>query len=243
MRRILALFAILCMMSLARAEDMFAYIQRTRELTREGKYQEALARHQWMHQQPFENPGIRVASLLEWKELGERYEPAKLALGEFRDAGAKTLAEGGGDVELFQAVSFINEQLGETERTLKLFDSIDQQSTKRAREYWLLAKNSVVEAKRYDLVKKYLGDPLVAFELMRHVYAVGKRYDETQGTLDSEVRKRIDEAFVKELLQLIDMTLAIGDRESAEKIRDKALMVIDDNRLRKAIPVEVENAR
>ena len=42
--------------------------------------------------------------------------------------------------------------------------------------------------------------------------------------------------FVQESLQLIEVALALDDAKSAKEIQQKALAVLDDHRLRDAIP-------
>lgn len=43
--------------------------------------------------------------------------------------------------------------------------------------------------------------------------------------------------FVKESLQLIAVALALNEQKAAEEVQEKALAVVDDPRLRDAIPV------
>ncbi len=130
----------LLMSSLTQAEDMQKYLSDTKDLTRAGKYEEALKRHIWFHDHALEHQpsmyGVRLSfALSNWKELGDKYPPAKQALVETRDRKMKTLLDGKESHELFHDVSSINETLGESEKTVSLFEDIDEKQPKIAKSY------------------------------------------------------------------------------------------------------------
>src|SRR5687768_379355 len=104
---LLALFLIALQSAIA--EDMQKYLQQTRSLQEEGKYQEALDRHLWFHDHALEHDeamyGVRLSfALSSWQDLGKKYPPASKALEETRDKKAAVLKEGKGSKEIFHDV-------------------------------------------------------------------------------------------------------------------------------------------
>ena len=161
--------------SSACAEDMQRYLDDTQQMVRQGNYEEALKRFVWFHEHALEHDqsmtGVRLSfALSNWNALGDVYPPAKTALVEMRDRSTKQIIDGPADFSLFHDVFAINRTLKEDAKTVDLFQTLDQTNPKLAKTCWLVAKDPVINAKRYDLVRKYLGDPVTAFTRMRAQY-------------------------------------------------------------------------
>lgn len=226
--------------SILRAEDMQNYLSKTEELVRAGKYEEALERHIWFHDHALEHNegmyGVRLSFALgNWKELGDTYPPAREALVGTRDRKAKALLEGDESFDLFHDVESINQALGEDGKTVTLFEKLHEEQPEVAKTYWRLAKDAVIAAKRYDLVRVYLGSPGEEFERVKASYEMQFRfYDDPR--IGGDRFKAFNEGnFVKESLQLIEIASALGKPESAREIQAKAFAVLPDPRLRDAI--------
>src|SRR5687768_17293473 len=82
-----------------------ADLQEIRRLTSEGKYEEALNKHLWFHEESKSSigmGGVRLSfALSHWMELGEAYPPALAALKAIRDANEAKLLEGAGGFREF----------------------------------------------------------------------------------------------------------------------------------------------
>src|SRR5262249_45924751 len=92
-------------------------------LSEQGKYEEALQKHIWLHDHVLEQQpayyGVRLSfALSEWMELGKKYPKALEALKDIRDKKTARLVAGEQDVNLFDDVQSINEHLDEPAATV-----------------------------------------------------------------------------------------------------------------------------
>lgn len=216
------------------------FLSETQEMVREGRHREALERFIWFHDHALEHEpamyGVRLSfALSSWEALGAVYPPAKTSLLEIRNRKEQMLMEGKGSFGLFHDVVAFNEVLGENEKTVTLFDWIGKQEPDSAKQYWSLAKNAVIRAKRYDLAREYFGNLTQEFVKIKAMHELNTTlYDDPQA--GGDLFKAYNERhLVEESLQLIDVALALDDREVAKEIQAKALAVVDDYRLRDAI--------
>lgn len=225
----------------AQAEDMQKYLSETQEMVRLGKHEEALQRFIWFHDHALEHEpamyGVRLSFALSyWKALGDVYPPAKTALVETRDRKEKTLLENEGNTHLFHDVVALNRTLGEDEKTVSLFEKVDQKQPDTARRYWDMAKDAVIAAKRYDLARKYIGNPVREFTKVKAMYDHNTTlYDDPRMGGD-HFKAYNENNLVEESLKLIEVALALDDRKAAKEIQTKALSVVEDYRLRDALP-------
>ena len=216
--------------------DMSLYFSDIRELIQAGDYAEALDRHLWFHEHALDYDeamtGVRLSFALgSWFELGEKYQPAKDALIGTRDRDLEVLKNGGGDERLFYDVLCLNETLGEKDNNIKLFEQIQKSRPDDVKDYWRFIKDTVLEAKRYDIAADFIGEPAADFK------EALKFYDENQSLYDDprlegeQFRAYNENSFVEQSLALIDMATALGKNESAKEMRAKAFAVVGDPRL------------
>jgi tetratricopeptide (TPR) repeat protein len=223
------------------AEDMQKYLSDTDELARAGKYKEALERHIWFHDHALEHQpsmyGVRLSfALSSWKEMGAQYPKAIEALVEIRDRKMKSLLDGKESHELFHDVASINEVLEQPEKTVSLFEQLDEKQPKAAKGYWNVAKDAVIDAKRYDLARKYIGNPAREFTRVKAMYDHNTSlYDDPRIGGDS-FKAFNENNLVEESLRLIEVANALGDKQASLEIQAKALALVQDARLRDAIP-------
>lgn len=224
----------------AKADDMQKYLADTQKMVRQGKYEEALKRHIWFHNHALEHErsmyGVRLSFALSyWKSLGEAYPPAKKALIEIRDRKTRQIENGKGNFPLFHDVASINRTLKEGNKTIKLFEYLDKKNPELAKKCWTIAKKVVITAKRFDLAKKYMGNLLQEFTREKTRYDMNiKLYNNPQ--MGGEHFKRYNKNhFVKEILRLIEVAVALGDEKASKEIQKKALALIDDKRIRDAV--------
>ena len=108
--------------------------------------------------------GVRLSFALSyWKELGDVYPPALAALKQIRADKTAMLKKGKGNFDLFVDVTSLNQTLDENDKTVDLFQQLDKEQKKLAAKCWRAAKDPVIAAKRYDLAKNYIGDPVRKF--------------------------------------------------------------------------------
>jgi hypothetical protein len=235
-----AILGVIFLFSLsAYSEDMQKYLNDTQELVRQGTYKEALDRFIWFHNHALENSpamaGVRLSfALADWKQLGSVYPPAMDAMTKIRDMKASLLESGKGDVQLCSDVAALNRTLEQESKTVECFRILDRQESPLTEQCWPAMKESVINAKAYDLAKKYLGDPVRAFNKVKAMYKMNaSQYGEKN--FGESFRAYYENRFIEETLRIINVAIASGKTEAAQAIRDKALVVLDDPRLRNAI--------
>jgi len=225
------------------AEDMQFYLQKTRELAQEGEYQEALRRFIWFHEHALEYEpamcGVRLSfALMYWNELGEVYPPADSALIEIRDKAVCQIESGQGDSALFNDVVALNRTLEEESETVLLFRKLSENQQDLARQCWAAAEEAVMNAEQYDLAAEYVSDPVEEFEKAKARYDLNATLYNRLGTGSNDFRRCNEDVLVEESLRLIKLSLALGDRDTAIEIMNRASAVVKDDRLKEAIPEE-----
>ena len=226
-------------------DDMQKYLSDTQGMVRQDHYPEALERHLWFHDHALEHEpsmyGVRLSFALSyWKSLADVYPPALTALTETRNRKEQTLLDHQGNTALFHDVVALNQTLGEDDRTVALFEKIDQDRPNMARQFWTVAKDAVIAAKRYDLAGKHIGNPSREFIKVKAMYDRNTAlYDDPR--MDGDQFKVFNENnLVEESLKLIEVALALDDIPAAKDVQKKALAVVQDYRLRDAIPAAEE---
>jgi len=224
------------------AEDMQKYLNYTQDLMLQGKNEEALERFLWFHDHALEHEpamyGVRLSfALMYWKELGDSYPPALTAMKKTRDDKTILLENQKGNPNLFHDVMSLNETLGDDDKTIMLFRRLDQEQKDLAAQCWDMAKTPIIKAKAYDLIKKHIGNPVREFVKVKAMYEQntemygGKNFGESFKAWN-------ENNLVEETLRLIEVAIALDETKAAKEIQEKGLAIVDDHRLRDAIPAE-----
>ncbi len=235
------LTALLCLLpAAAHAEDMQAYRNQTRKLVREGKHAEALERILWFHDNALEHDpgmsGVRLSfALSDWNRLADDYPPAGIALLEVRDRTTKRLLEDGGNFQLFQEAAAINRTLEDDAGTVHLFEQMEKSYPRKAPRYWIVAKDYVIAAKRYDLAGRYMKDLDADYRRVKQMYDLNLKLS-NDPKFGADHKNYTERTFTNSVLQLIEVALATDRRQDAESIQKQALAVRDDTKIRNAIP-------
>ena len=226
------------------ASDMQEYLSTTRQMTRMGQYEEALERHIWFHDNVLSHDpamyGVRLSFALSyWKELADKYPPAMDALVELRDRIESRVREGG-DSRAFHDLVALNNKLDREQNTIEVFDYLDREHPAIARRAWHIAKDTVIDAQRYDLARKYIEDPVREFAKVKTMYEHNVTLYENPEVGGEHFREYNEGKLVRDSLKLISVALSLNDRDSAMKIRDMALEIVEHKSLRDAVPGLVE---
>ena len=201
----------------------------------------------------------------DWIELGRRYPKAKQALTEIRDADARQFSAGGGYSDLFQEIANINQYLNDGAATVALFKTIESRDPQLARQCYFYVQDQLVQQGEYDKCLHYLGEPQAAFERIRQSRERLKQFEAQNAVRNEELRKRFqamaqtnaqfariplpllpeppklaDKTFVGQTRQLIEILVGTNRKTDAEEIRDEALTILDDPRLKSAVRDAVE---
>lgn len=228
--------------------NLKTFMQDNWELIKHGEFKKALQRHIWYHDHALEYDraltGVRLSfALNDWKKLGEQYPPALEAMKKIRDKKTRLVTKNG-STDLFGDVVALNRTLNEDNKTVDLFKTVEAKQPEAAKSCFRWAKATLFAANQYSTINKYLGDPVKEFENIQRSYDVLSTL--TNRTLpnedaylkarrDSIARKYQNNNLVTNSVQLIQYTVAINDLKSAKEIQQKALALVKDDRLTKAL--------
>jgi hypothetical protein len=223
----------------------------------QGQYEEALQRQIWYFNHALQygeaNPVRLSFGIMNWAELGRRFPKAKQAMIEIRDRDAREFSEGRGYPDLFLEITSLNRELQEDDATLGFFKTIHQQNQKLSRECFSYVEDLLIQKGEYEL---YLncsgGDPQASFDSMRQGWEAQteswQRTEEMRKTnplpappwplhafTPPDMGQLAASNFVGQVRELVESLVATGNQDEAEKIRDQAVALLDDPRLKSAV--------
>ena len=203
-----------------------------------------------------------VVLLNDWVELGRRFPEAKKSLIEIRDNDVHEFSEGRGYFDLFLEVKVINDALHQEDSTYELFKQIRAKDQALTQQCYFTVEGLLVSRGEYQYCYDQMGGDVqgkfdslrgrmnmeldmqkrfqqINNDSMRRVAEAIRARGRTNSwsPLDlSEMRiRQIKGGFVGGNCKLIEILVATGHKAEAEKIRDEALAVVDDARLKSAI--------
>jgi len=133
-----------------------------------GRYEDALAKHVWFHENALKYApgmdGVRLSfALAYWSRLGASYPPALEKLRQIRDGLREDIrkakekpAEKVGPA--FNEFAAINKELGEEARTVALFVWLDANRPQLAKALYDVAERALIAAKEYAVCGRYLDE-------------------------------------------------------------------------------------
>ncbi|MBI5387681.1 MAG: protein kinase [Verrucomicrobia bacterium] len=212
-----------------------------RDLTAQGRYEEALQRCLWFHQHALEfDPALSAVrlsyALADWMELARRYPKAKQALVEIRDRKTRAIAEGRGSLDLFHDVAAINQHLQEEDATLALMKTLHEKAPALAKQCYFYAEELLVKKGEYALCLSLFPDFQARFDLIRQGLAADQKIaQENPQMARPEFRKSSDNRFADQTCRLIEILVATGHKAEAQKTRDQAIALSENPRLKSAV--------
>jgi serine/threonine protein kinase len=216
--------------------DLQKILGDAKDFMSKGAYEEALQRHIWYHNHALEidsaHSAVRLSfALSDWMELARRYPKAKQALVEIRDNKTRAIAEGRGYSEMVQEVQAINHELQDDDATYALFKTIRGKDPKLAAQSYFYLEPLLVSKGEYQWCLSHMDDPQRRFDLIR------QGFDMSWSPPDASamIKKSAEDRFVGQTCQLIEILVATDHKADAEGIRDQAVAVLDDPRLKSAV--------
>lgn len=196
------------------------------ELARAGKHSQALAEYLWCfdhglkYNRAYYN--VRLSSLLSGiGQLGRDYAPALDALRKRRATAAQALLSGEGSFSHALDMSAINRELGQNERTLRIYDELHaagklNDDLRRAMFGGVL--DPLLEAKRYQDIIDAVGEvgPVVDQRIARYQLAAAFSKKDQADALD---RQR--HATVQECAKYYEALLGTGQTDQAAKLAER----------------------
>ena len=178
---------------------------------------------------------------------------------EIRDNKTKEIAQGRGYSELFRDVQAINHELQDDDATYALFKTVREKDPKLAGQVYSSVEPLLVSKGEYQLALSYMGDPQGKFDSIRQGFdteranqkrmaEMHQRTAKQMATINQQLglsssppdtsalmKKFAENRFVGQTCQLIEILVATGRKADAERIRDQAVAILDDARLKSAI--------
>jgi serine/threonine protein kinase/tetratricopeptide (TPR) repeat protein len=239
-------------------------LSQAKELADTGHYEEALQHHIWYHNNAMlydqGQTGVRLSfALSDWIDLGRKYPKARQALIEIRDRDTEQFSEGRGNFALFMDVHSINNYLGEDTATYSLFKDVELKDKQLAVQCFGVIEPMLVERGEYNLCLGYMGDPQGVFDRLRASREQSQKWEADQVVRRADEKKRFEEMgqtnpafahvasswpeppkfadnnFVGQIRQLIEILVGADRKPEADKIRDEALTVLNDDRIKSAV--------
>ena len=206
---------------------------------------------------------VRITSgISDWVELGRRYPKAKQALLEIRDDAQRKIADGQGYADLFKDVQAINGELQQQDDTYALYQSMRKTDPQLARECYFWAENLLVSKGEYQWCFENMGDPQSRFANTKSNFEMDIQREKQMADLQERSRKQMEELsrkrggppiqlppidtsriilqsatnrFVGTVGMIVEILIGSGHPDEATQLRDQALAVSDDQRLKSAI--------
>lgn len=220
--------------------DLHAYLNDTHEMVEQEQYSAALDRYVWFHDHALEHDrsmsGVRLSFALGgWRRLAEVYPPAMAALVETRDRTAADVRNGAGGWNDFHDVQSLNESLDDESLTVELFEHLHETQPELAQRVWNVAKSEVIAAGRYELAKRYIGNPMHSLASFRRTYERNKaNYGDADG-MEDYYREYNENRFVKQTLELMQVFTALEKHDLVDQIGNEALKTYQDPRIEYAM--------
>ncbi len=209
--------------------DPRAILREAAEDRKAGRYDMALAKHLWFHQNVLKHDesyyGVRLSfALADWADLATVHPPAQAALARTRDEALDDFKGRRGEhsgYAAFHDFEAINESLGDEALTVATFVALDKQDPARAKDVFNLAQPALIRARQYGLCGKYVGpeeDWLRAAEF----YQYGRDME------NPEHARFAAKSFTNNVTTLLAILVVNGRRPEAETIAEKARLEWDD---------------
>lgn len=225
--------------------DPSEVLQQARQLTREGKYAEALEKHLCYHENALEHgrgqAGVRLSFALgDWFELGEKYPPARQAMIDIRDEKTARIRSSQGDSSLFHDVSALNRRLMENHKTVDLFKFLHECQPDLAQSSIVHAEESLVAAGEYQLCSHYVPTPLNNLKLWQEILTLDSKLNsrrsqtllETNKNYTPEMHARYlatgTRLFTESVVRLIKILVGSDRKPEAEAVHAQAISMLDD---------------
>lgn len=237
MRSALAFFTLVLALSTFgfKQEDPLDEAQR---LAAEGKFEEALQKHIWIHNHILETDraytGVRLSFALDaWVELGKKYPKAIAALTEIRDQKIDRLLKSEHEWSLFQDVAAINQYLKQTDSTVELFKKLDKSSPQFAAQVYPIAEEAIVKVGDYRLARKYVTNPMARLKGAQSRLESGLDRVKSRSP-GNPARQAYERIFTDEVVRLITILKNNADTDAAKKVQEEALKSLDNAQIRNA---------
>ncbi len=211
-----------------------------------GKYEVALAKQTWYHENAVRlNPGqsgVRLSfALSQWLELGESYPPALEKLIQIRDETEKKIRDENRirvRFEDFHDFTALNKTLRQEERTVELFKWLSETDTEDAKRMYGISEPALIKQKEYELCGKYI-DPEKDVARIGESYSFGLTMVKRFGQPHQDF---IEKKVVNDAAMLVAILVKNDRVPEAKKAADELKGFVTDARLSRKLTQELDAA-
>ena len=203
----------------------------------EKRYDDALAKHLWLHREGAKaQPAWRAARLSfalgDWAHLAAKHPPALTALTTVRDAAEADVRAGRDAVASFNDFAAINRELDEPGPTAALFGWVEARDPALARQMYGAAEHALLTSGDYKTAFKYMdADSAMDRALRNHLRMLRTLPKDP----DSLQVKAVRAHFARESARIVAVLAVNGRPAHAKVIAEKALEVDGSPEVKEAI--------
>jgi len=201
---------------------MNLYLEETRTLVSNGEYSQALERMIWYHNNALKHDpsqsAVRLSfALKDWIQLGEMFPKAITSLKSIRDRKTHKIHSGTTEFNLFKDVFAINKYLEDKQSSIDLFVTLAQEKPQLGKILAEIIGDFLYTNKRYDIIQKYLGEPIELFNWAKSLYKTSNQLE-----VSKEIYQHCSLHFQESKYEeAIEAEMAHGNGElTLEKLKD-----------------------
>jgi len=220
--------------------DEFRKIQsEISERFKTGNYQGALEKHIELRNLDLEYgiaPAVRNSFVLgDWMKLAAVYPPANESLLEIKQDLQNILLTGKGNSMHISELDSINGKLDDSQNTVDIFLSLEKNYPNQIHTAYIFLERTLIDAKRYDIIKRYLDDPIYKYESARFSREGELRRARTaQDKGDKEILVYANNRFIYDVVNLIEVSKAIGMHKAAQEVHRRAMLYFPNDKIASA---------
>ena len=193
----------------------------------EQRYDDALAKHLWLHReaakvQPSWGAARLSFALGDWAHLAAKHPPAMAALTAARDAAEDDVRAGRNAPQAFADFAAINVELDEPGRTVALFSWVEARDPALARQMSRSAQHALIASGDYKTAFKYM-DANASMERVVRVHMAMVRA--LPKNADDPAAKPARDVFARDAGRIVALLAANGRAAHAKVIAEQALEV------------------
>jgi len=223
--------------------DPNAILDEARADVRAKRYEDALAKLLWFHENALKyddsQRGVRLSfALSEWYDLGADYAPALASFEEVRAAARKSALESAHSKHIqssFIDFAAMSKKLRRENDTVELFLELHKQNVDDAKLVYSRAEEALVRAERFDLCDEFL-DAEPRMEQLIELYKLNmKLAKEKEERFGKQLQSFGERRFRHDAATIVVILAKNGKDDEARELAQKARDAWDDKQLNEAL--------
>lgn len=215
----------------ADTQELQIALQEAKEFTRNGQFAEALDKHVWYHENSrgTSHAGVRLSfAMTDWKKLGEVFPAAKEKLSSLRDQAAKAALSDTPNPLAVNEVIAIDRTMEEAKRSLEFINNLAEKHPAAAKASYWYVRDLLMEHREYALCRHLSPEPEAEFKSIRETWHASESFPDN-------VKPSVRQLQVRRLRQFIELLVATGDEDLAQKFQERAVELTKDKSLESAL--------